>query len=68
MKIRLVIAIDARGNWYACGGNGLTQTESIECALEAIDGYGPNVQCHHVEVDVPVPQVLTIDGKVCDGH
>lgn len=64
-KIKIAIAINELGNWGSCGDSNLSEKTIVCYAKENIlDGDGENIMTYFVEVEVPVPVSLTINGKL----
>lgn len=64
MKIRIAVAVDPKGRWYAHGsGDGdKVYPKNHDELLEVVDldQCGPSEALYWVEVDLPVPQVKTV--------
>ena len=64
MKIRIAVAINDRGEWNACGYHKWDDKEAIDVAQQGLDEPADNEQIVFVEVDIPIPQSITVQGKV----
>lgn len=66
MRVKIALAVDANGVWYAAGGS--TNVDRPECypgALEDAEGghlSGDPVTLNWIEVDVPLPAISTLLG------
>jgi hypothetical protein len=68
-RIRIAVAIDDRGRWYATGSSGDRPGDAARYALDGLDGLTgvedtPSAVVHTVEADVPLPTPRTIEGIV----
>jgi hypothetical protein len=63
VRVRIAVALDEFGNWFAAGGNLGNQRanddEWRDEVLEAMDYEGEQRVCF-VEVDIPLPKRVTI--------
>lgn len=61
VKVRIAVAIDPKGNWNACGGQGMPDDESMSLAVDAVaDGEAR----YFLEADLAIPEAPTIQAKV----
>ena len=65
-RIRIAIAINDLGYWSSFGYAGAkSDKEMIGYALEGLDNSeGTNEVVHFVEVEVPIPQSVTLEGEM----
>lgn len=64
VKVRIAVAVNGAGKWYACGWHGAKEVEVRDVVL---DGLMPEVKPEHivwVEADVPLPEARTVKGRV----
>lgn len=65
VKIRVAVAVDPSGDWYAAGWsmyNG--EPNSVEAMDEAIDGVESGEACYWLEAELPIPEFPTVQAKV----
>lgn len=64
IRVRIAVAVGAGGQWSAvgCSGEGSTDDELESYALEGMEDAA--VAIHFIEADVPLPETVTVEGRV----
>ena len=62
VKVRVCVAVDERGNWYAIGGDSLGDNYYSQAALRGVRSGGNAIHC--LEAEVPLPVETTIQAEV----
>ena len=65
-RVRILVAIDAKGEWSATGFHRWDDAEAMDCIF--IDDLGVHLSYHWIEADVPIPEPSTIEGEVSPGE
>lgn len=60
-KVRIAVAIAANGDWMAVGAHDATDEAIIDTLYD--NGIPVGAALRWIEADVPLPDVLTIEGK-----
>jgi hypothetical protein len=66
VRVRVAAAVNANGEWYACGADFNSDEESADNAKDMLDGY-PLLRVSFIEARVPIPvttAALTVQGEV----
>jgi len=65
VRVRVAAAVNAKGEWHACGADGNSDEESAAIAKDMLDGYPlMNVSFIEARVPLPVPRAVTVQGEV----
>jgi hypothetical protein len=65
VRVRVAAAVNANGEWHACGADGNSDEESATSAKDMLDGYPlMNVSFIEARVPLPVPRAVTVQGEV----
>lgn len=69
IRVRIAVAVDEAGSWYASGWSDQDPEDTKERTSESL-GYTQKGQSHlvWVEADVPLPSVPTIQGTVTEAQ
>lgn len=65
-RVRIAVAIDEKGNFTVSGWNGATDDHMRASVIDFFEPDGSEV-VHFIEADVPLPESITIEGKVRNG-
>ncbi len=72
VKVRIPIAVDPKGRWYAYGWRNYNDQGPInhDQLLEVtdLDTIGPNEALFWITAEVPVPKVEEVTGSVTNGE
>ncbi len=63
IKCRIALSVNANGSYSACGGSGEDQELFLRFSRDGIETDVPHASVW-VEVEVEVPTVRTVEGKV----
>ncbi len=68
-RVRIAVAVNEDGKWCAMGwGGGMigkqTDAELTSHALEGLDNDATSEHVVFIEADVPIPESVTVEGKV----
>lgn len=67
-KVRIALAIDSEGRYIGYGRDGWNDKENEGEAVELLENSSDSsIICHFIEAEVPIPESLTIQGKVNEG-
>jgi hypothetical protein len=61
VKIRILVAVNADGEWECLGYSGMTDGKQD---LDLFGNIDPPVSFHWVEAEIPVPETTTLPGLV----
>jgi hypothetical protein len=64
ITVRIPVAVDPKGRWYAYGTNSFPQNhdEMLECV--DMDQCGPNEALFWITAELPIPEVQEVTGEV----
>ena len=71
-RVRIAVAIDRNGYWFAAGWDRSDDGDSREFSLETLymnhdtdaEGMASEPVVHYIEADVPIPEGDTVEGEV----
>ena len=64
VKVRIAVAVDAKGNWNACGWkNARSDEEKMELCVEVLDDGEAR---YWLEAELPIPTVPTVQATVIE--
>lgn len=67
-KVRIALAIDSEGRYIGYGRDEWNDKENGGEAVELLENStDSSIICHFIEAEVPIPESLTIQGKVNEG-
>lgn len=64
VKARIALVINENGKWNSFGYSGCSEKEMKELVSEFFDPISCYEQMYFVEVEVPVPEVVQLEGKL----
>jgi hypothetical protein len=72
VKVRIPVAVDPKGRWYAHGWRNYTDQGPInhDQLLEVtdFDTIGPNEALYWITAELPIPQIEEVTGAVSNGE
>lgn len=68
VKARIALVINENGKWNSFGYSGCSEKEMKELASEFFNPVSDCEQMYFVEVEVPVPEVGKLEGKIVEEH
>ncbi len=64
VKVRIAVAVDPKGRWYAMGTPSLPRNHDELLETVDMDQCGPNEALFWVTAELPIPEVLEVEGEV----
>lgn len=64
VKVRIAVAIDPKGRWYAHGTDSFPKNHDELLEVVDIDQCGPNEALFWITAELPVPEVQEVAGKI----
>lgn len=61
VKVRIAVAVDADGDWNACGGSGMDDGEAMDIAIDVV---GNGEARYWLTAELPVPEPQEIEATV----
>lgn len=72
VKVRIAVAVDAAGDWSACGWQvhtpGAREKQEADMLSMAAEPLASGEARYWIEAEVPVPEVQTVPGTVTEGE
>ncbi len=64
VKVRVAVAVNGAGCWYAIGWSGETDDDEIIKVVTGNVGYDPLVSVSIVTADLPIPEPAEVEATV----
>ncbi len=62
VRVRIAVAVGAKGEWYALSGDGWSDADRVEAARDG--SLVDDTSIVWIECDVPLPEETTVEGEV----
>lgn len=63
VKVRIAVAVDPKGRWYAMGAPGFPRNHGELLETVDMDQCGPNEALFWVTAELPIPEVQEVEGE-----